>query len=356
MGFLIYLFCAEYVDAHHGQPTESAANILEVAIPIVNAANLYSADSNYKKCKWEASDNYLKKYTISKYGAYQENQCAKIVIEEYPKGEPDYNSYNVYEFIKKVIFVYDGAATQDSLLKHIASLRQVIFAISENPIGKALLNRISRKLELNETIFIYIKGKNFLLNGSLTNYHIVVPEISFDNNICSRIDESVISLCRNSEGWCLGKVKRPYYLGLVHELIHVLHKLEQEPGIKYSVPQAVGGDTMWGNVDDCFVITGTRDGPGKTYEPISEFSFRVAAGLPVRISYPAGSSYEQYLAEEKCIMDDTNSDMINTIIGYILSMQNKETNLLECVGPLKDTENKLPNSIKGYVTYWQIHG
>lgn len=295
------------------------------------------------------NDDLLKKYklTLKDEALDTKKEVVKIIECTMPTEINDDDNDNddkktAYEFIKKIKFsIVSPDQTikeisdiyKNAFLRIVSAIRQAIFAIAKNPIGLRLLKRINTKAQ--SINFIVDKDMDFM---TIRN-DVYMPAINIDPKLlkAKRKDANVVSLCKNSSGkFCLREIPRPYYVGIVHELIHVLHYLE-ETYIKpsYGIPVSLGESGLWGcNPEDCFVITGIRKklydpfDDQIIYEPISEFSFRIHDNLPVRISYPAvelpEKTYEDAVSE---ICTNVDEGTITSIIRYIMQKSNMSVSL-----------------------------
>lgn len=229
----------------------------------------------------------------------------------------------------------------------LSTIRALMYHIVDNPVGRVLIERIlkgidtmfSKDLKVQRFLF-KIDGKNFTCGFSHPDFYcdITIPKISFreasDSIIAERNDVPFYGYQYVKPDLKFSKLNRPFYVGLVHELIHLMHSLEsKKTGTcfnKLTTESLVdfGGEDLWEFGDDLYTIWevfSVKD-QDLAYDYVSELTFRVYDYIPIRIFYEieedGGISLDCYCGE--------NIDSLKEAIG--INPLEKIKNILESVG------------------------
>lgn len=173
----------------------------------------------------------------------------------------------------------------------MGAIRALIYCIADNPVGLRLLQRIWGRLGAERVRFV-VGEDGFMFDPCPT---ISLPRIGFIGDVASRNDMDSLGIAKNKENghMVLSRHNRPFYVGFVHKLIHLMHCLEgRRTGIgdHQLNHDDFGGDTLWGCDDDLHVIWGVYSVKGNSteYDNVSELTFRIADNIPVRVFYEHG--------------------------------------------------------------------
>ena len=184
--------------------------------------------------------------------------------------------------------------------KTLSAIRSVMYHIVDNPIGCTLISNIIDSIGDKQILF-KVEGEEFMyLPYSERNpiETIVIPDIKFSENIAQRQDITSYGPQQDGTELKFSTHYRPFYIGLVHELIHLMHNLKNEMtgeakqgSLLYS--ELWGGEEFWGTGDDLYTIWGVYsvdNGPGvgqrlTKYNLVSELTFRIYDQIPIRMFY-----------------------------------------------------------------------
>jgi hypothetical protein len=198
-------------------------------------------------------------------------------------------------FLSKIIFITDLQDLQERN-KNISAIRLLIYHIADNPVGLRLLQRILNRLPTKRKIEFKIGGNEFIYSDG----RITIPIILFNGTIARRSDSASYSPKLVDKHLVLSKHNRPFYIGLVHELIHFMHELEERrSGTQIKQSHAdFGGEDLWGDSDDLHVIWGVHAIVDRNaeYDNVSELTFRIADNIPIRMFYERISRVFGYVA------------------------------------------------------------
>lgn len=184
-------------------------------------------------------------------------------------------------------------STED--INTLSALRVIMYYIVDNPVGYQLISRILNGIG-NRMILFKIEGKDFICGFLHPDFYcdITIPEISFrkasDSITAERNDVSFYGYKHVESDLEFSKLYRPFYVGLVHELIHLMHSLEgKKTGDTSNIlsHDNFGGEGLWGTDDDLYTIWGVFSVKNKPldYDYVSELTFRIYDHLPIRMFY-----------------------------------------------------------------------
>lgn len=200
------------------------------------------------------------------------------------------NNKKLNQFLDYVRF-----STKD--IKTLSAIRVIMYHIVDNPVGHELICKILDRIE-NKMILFKIEGTEFMylpISDRNSMETIIIPEIIFSEYKAQRQDITSYGPQQDGESWKFSKHERPFYIGLVHELIHLMHNLEnkrtgeeEKENLLYS--NKFGGEKLWGRGDDLYTIWGvysiTREFKNIVdYDFVSELTFRIYDQIPVRMFY-----------------------------------------------------------------------
>ena len=214
------------------------------------------------------------------------------------------------------------------------AIEVIIYRVAYNPVGLRLLKRIINQLiKKQQKITFNISGRDF----GCKYLEITIPKIDFDGKKAIRNDNKSFCFAKREEQYVLSEHERPFYIGLVHELIHLMHDLEgrRNGTVKNPFSKAIddfGGPELWGSDDDLHVIWGVCAIQGRKleYDNVSELTFRIADNIPIRMFYEAdavvgdGTTLDKYAYQH---FEDYGQTLLNEF--------GEDYDIIDAVGKIK---------------------